>query len=330
MAAKQVRFLYKKYICRYLLFVIIVVWHVCLIANFGHSLSMRSVPNSPPLLPSNVSSPLPLQDSLDLFPPLPAVYPASYINTPPQQHRHQQQQQQQQQQHAHDDEAISYSNRLRKSIDLMSRQQQHNETAAGVLSKRERQGTGQSLPPHPSPTPTTSVAHRPRSASVSRKPLHSLPVTVATTTLGTRSPATTTCPPPVPPVHVSEGNTQNLSHCQSSVPPQDEKPEDNTKKHFPRSLSDAKEKDIGIISLQTESAYIPQSYAAYAQSMFNYGGISGIPTPLTREILSFVERVDDFGAKMQKYVRNLTIVVITTPIFFPFIRFCLRLCLHLQ
>lgn len=352
----------------------IYIMYYLLIVSFGLSRSMRSVPNSPPLLPSSAPPPLPpLQDNLDLFPPLPSAYPASYMNTPPQQqqqHHHQQQQrhhqQLQQQQYAHDDEAISYSNRLRKGMDFLSTQQQHYEYEE--FPNRERQGSNQSLPPFPSPIPpVTTEAYRPRSASVSRKPLplHSAttvtaaPPTAAATettspllgractnTLAISSAAASTHRPPVNGIMGGNASRMGLSRSQSGVhthadicvhddddtdnnesslfkieatnnssvlaintqPPRlrhNTSSEDSSKKTlnnltFLRSVSDSD--DCEMTSTQVESAYIPPSYAAYAQSMFNYGGISGIPTPLTREILSFVERVDDFGAKMQKYV----------------------------
>ena len=73
-----------------------------------------------------------------------------------------------------------------------------------------------------------------------------------------------------------------------------------TKDDASKNNSQRSSEDYGIADISSQSAYTPLSYAAYAQNMFNYGGIGGIPTPLTREILSFVERVDAVGAKMQR------------------------------
>jgi hypothetical protein len=264
---------------------------------------MRSVPNSPPILPLN--SPL-LQDNLDLFPPLPAAYPASYLNTPLQPPP--------QQQYAHDDEFISYSNRLRKNIDLVSK---HQHAEFEGVSKRERQGPVQPLPPHVSPGVSSAKMYRPRSASVSRKPQHAV---AASTQQGggmlSHSASMNTLRP-----HFVEGNErlslarkshsgvnnnnhsneedgQHIFESEAETIGDPARMRQHTNDDFKKSLSRGLSEDYDISS---QSAYIPLSYAVYAQSLFNYGGIGGIPTPLTREILSFVERVDAFGAKMQRY-----------------------------
>jgi hypothetical protein len=266
---------------------------------------MRSVPNSPPVRPS--TSP-PLEDNLDLFPPLPAAYPASYINTPIQVQVQVQVQPAQQQLHAHDDEAILYSNRLRKNIDLAS---QHSRLEHTTALQEDFQGSVQSLKQYQSPVASAKV-YRPRSASVSQKQ----PVAVPTRQGLSSSSSTNNLHQHFKEGHYKLGLTRRHSDAKESnneAPPPPAKSEGDSTGDpaTPRRICNDDLKKclqqrglVGYDDVSSQSAYTPLSYAAYAQSMYNHGGVGGIPTPLTREILSFVESVDAFGAKMQRWEHN--------------------------
>jgi len=288
-------------------------------AESARGLSMRSVPNSPPMLPNNS---LPLQDNMDIFPTLPTAYPTSYLNsavispsTPtPQQH-----------QYAHDDEAITYSNRL-----LLPRQPSeatpHNQYR-DLESVDGKDFQNQQPPPTPNTSPVPM--YRPRSASVSRKPpIASSMSRQAPVSMGRLRTSTSShnfrqlfegiqLPPSrkrsydsdeMEFIFESDDVNSNVDKTGSRVcpvltssplPPRRKNIDENiagSRNVLLRTASD--EIDV-MADISNQSAYTPLSYAAYAQNMFNYGGIGGIPTPLTREILSFVDRVDAVGAKMQ-------------------------------
>jgi hypothetical protein len=274
--------------------------------SLARSISMRSVPNSPPQLPTDT---LPIQDSLDLFPPLPAAYPASYINSPVQQHTPPTPQQQL---YAHDDEAITYSSRLlipRKGVEKFSQHQQYEKLDGRHMTQ-------------PPPTPSSSPVpmYRPRSASVSRKPpISSTPAVRPSKILTSSSDSSSRKIRQLFVEGIQLGTKINQSHVLADVDICFDSESDNaTETTRPRRLlskEDSKNVLLGttsdeyeIADISSQSAYTPLSYAAYAQNMFNYGGIGGIPTPLTREILSFVERVDSYGAKMQRLVFSVCYV----------------------
>ena len=225
--------------------------HYIVPVTLQRSTSMRSVPSSP----REQSSHAPALH-FDIFPPLPAAYPSAYVNS-------QQQLQQQPQQYAYDDEAVPYSNRLRKSISFSS-----------TPKSEEGRKKEKSIPRH-SDQDWNGGSHRPRSASVSRhqQDHHSIQATFDD-------------------YNASKiDSISSIENIQGTIFLTSEQP-------HPLRPSQSATKD----EISNKSLYNPISYAIFSQGIFNQGGIGMIPTPLTREIFSFVERVDAFGAKMQRYV----------------------------